>query len=155
MSLILAVAMLAQIPDQDMAPQTTPPPTAAEIARLDLGFTWAVEDSIAREPGTKVPAAYRGPIALLGCESYRGRVDATTRLESAVRNDPSALRWLFWARRSKDGEIKSRANGIIRRMTAMPPCKTCHGTGLSVWSSGGECWDCGGVWCLWIYTPWD
>lgn len=143
--LLLAIALLAQ------APETTLPPTAAEIARLDLGFCYAVEDSIAREPGTNVPAAYAGLIDLLGCDSYRGRVDATTRLESAVRRDPSALRWVFWGRRDKDPEIRVRCNAILRRATATPPCSTCK-DGLFY---DGKCWVCRGLKSLWTYGPWD
>lgn len=157
MSLILAIALLAQAPDEGM--QTTNPPTAAEVARLELGFTFAVEDSIAREPGTRAPEAYRNLFRLLGCDSWRGREDATSRLESAVRRDPSALRWVFWARRDRDLEVAARANGIIRRAAV---CPSCRGSGRSKSAWRGECGDCH-AWDgdgyaripIWIYGAFD
>lgn len=150
--ILIAVALMSQVPDGDVFPVPTSQRTYAEDARLDLGFAFAVEDSILREPGTRVPWPYRNLIAMLGCESYRGREDASTRLESAIRKDPAALRWAFWGRRHRDPEVKHRSNCIVRRMA--PKCPSCRGSGRSKHEPKWPCLDCNAA-PIWTLTPWD
>jgi len=158
MSLILAAALLTQFTAGSDGVDR-PPPTAAELLRADLIFARAQEESIAREPGTKAPEPYRRLFAMMGAASWRGREDATARLESAVRHDPAAIRWVFWGRRHHDPEIAARCNGVIRRAV---PCPSCRGSGRSPSTWRGECGDCH-VWDgdgyiripVWPFSPWD
>src|SRR5579885_1700414 len=139
MGLIFAAALLTQYP-----------PSSADMMRADLIFARAVEESVMTFPGATPDPAYAGLLGLLGAESYLGRVDATTRLESAMRRDPGAMRWLWWGRKHEDPEIASRCNGLIRRLAV---CPTCRGTGRSKQSWAYHCWDCEIP--IWPFSPWD
>jgi hypothetical protein len=164
---LLALALLAQQPDQqpdqpfgfdpdavrdvvmEIAGVTTEPPLPpADRARIDLGFTGAVEDFVrTSRPWAKPPKAIADDIEALGHWKWFERDAASKRLEALP---PGDQRWLFWGRRNRDPEIRLRANGIIRRLNL---CTNCKGIGRfdEEWYTR-ECWDCHGFGTLW---PWS
>ena len=133
---LFALAMLIRTPIPDA-------PT-----RADLEMMRAVEDFCHTPP----PEPYAAMIARLGSSKYRDREAASKALESAVRRDRSAVRWLFAGRRSRDPEVAARCNGVIRRTH---PCADCKGMGRSNNWSDWPCDSCRGWGSDWPWSPWD
>lgn len=128
---LIAVALLAQ------------PPTPT---RADLELTMAVEDFAHATP----PEPYARMIADLGAPAWASRESASNALESAVRSDPGAVRWLFSGRRDKDPEVGLRCNTIIRRLYRCPDCEARKPELRQWWS----CDSCGDTNSAWPYIPW-
>jgi len=137
LALILAVA-IGQYPE-----------SKGDLARHDLCFALAVEESIARESATEIPEPYRSMIGLLGVPAWKERENSSSKLLAAFMADPLAARWLFWGRKSPDPEIASRCNGVLRRLYR---CGSCHGTGNSGATSNYQCWDCSGAGTAWPFS---
>jgi hypothetical protein len=127
-----------------LAAQPSPSPVFG-----DLAFTRAVEESIAREPGTAIPEPFASLIGAMGQSDWRKREAASHAMQDASASD---LRWLFWGRRHPDLEVRVRCNAIIRRLN---PCAACKGSGGSRSWEGSACWECDGAGTEWPYTIWD
>jgi hypothetical protein len=123
-------------------------PLQPPMSRADLEMTAAVEGFAHATP----PAPYRDMIARLGSERWADREAASRALESAVRADRSAVRWLFVGRRDRDPEVAMRCNAAIRRLHR---CRPCGGTGRSRAWPNWECYECGGTSTAWPWTTWD
>lgn len=137
------------------------PPT-----RADLDFVMASEESIMAfaEPGTPrytPPEPFGTLIRQLGDERWWTREHASREL---TRWSIADQRWLFWARRHHDPEIRVRSNVILRRLN---PCRSCGETGHTRYERydqdpiTGEfrwvnwCPECFGCGSLWIWSAWD
>jgi hypothetical protein len=146
MTILLALALTGQPPSSGHA---------SDIARNDLLFARAVEESVmAAAPTARPPAPYRVLMRMMGDPSWRTREYATAFIEETVRANrdrTGAVRWLFWGRRSEDAEIASRCNAILRRLH---PCLTCKGSGRSK-DTEWPCWDCQGTATLFWPSIWD
>ena len=92
----------------------------------DLDFRYAVEEfAIAASHRSPIPKQEASLINAMGSKHYAIRRAATERLVrlSVPPND----RWLFWATKYRDAEIRMRANAILRRIHR---CQDCFGSGL-------------------------
>lgn len=90
-------------------------------SRADLEFQHAAEEFvIASAPGHEIPQPYRTMVQNLGCEFWLNRENAARLLESRIRPH---VRWLFWARKSRDLEIAMRANVVLKRIYRCPDCQ--------------------------------
>jgi hypothetical protein len=125
--LILLLALLSQPPSRD-----------------DMAMQNAVESFVitASKRSASPPEPFRTLIEQMGDPCYKCREKATRDLEAASKGD---LRWLFWARRHRDPEIKLRANNLLRKLAS---CPACDGRKLHWFVSSSEstysCALCGG-----------
>jgi NADH pyrophosphatase NudC (nudix superfamily) len=98
----------------------------SHASRNDLDFRRAVEDFVIAnsrydsipEPQATLLRAWEG-----GC--YKCREQATRKLRRACR--PPEDRWLFWATKSRDAEVRMRAISLLRSIHS---CRFCYGLGL-------------------------
>ena len=125
-------------------------PSADLPAFADLAFVRGVEEFvITAEPGWRPPEPYRGLIERLGGSSWREREAASKGLQEVSAVDQ---RWLFWARRHADPEVRLRSNAILRRLNR---CPTCSGSGNSKSWELWPCSDCQGTATAWPWSMWD
>ena len=139
MVLMLALALASQ--NWDVIRQEGPVAT-------DIEFTMAVEESIRAEGRDIVPEPFRSMIGHLADDCWKCRELATRQLTEASRNDQ---RWLMWARKYRDPEIRMRVAMILRKLN---PCPDCKGTGESRYSAW-PCWKCQGTKTVWHWSLWD
>lgn len=119
------------------------PLTKEEMLRNDFFFMEAMEESvISMVPDAVPPEPYNSLIIQLGNDDWRKREKAFRALFTL---DP---RWLFWGRRSKDFEIATRCNLIIKKLLC---CSICQGSGRLGSYSKLPCWQCQGQGNLWFY----
>ena len=118
----------------------------------ELEFARAVEESIAAEPKSAPPRAFRDLIAAMGADHWKQRDEAARVLEAAVRLIPEDARWLWWAAKDSDLEIRQRAVGVLKRLN---PCTSCGGSGQSKNWPGSDCWDCEATRTEWRRSMFD
>ena len=72
-------------------------------------------------PARQPPEPYRQLLCDLGADKWRARQAASRQLELVclISGD---LRWLFWARRYRDPEIRLRSNNVLRKVSCCPEC---------------------------------
>jgi len=118
-TILLALSLASQIAAEDdlFWPPSSPVPIAqpaspgAQTARAELDFIGAVEDFVcSTTPFHVPPEPYGSLITGLGARCYHCREIATRRLRRASERDP---RWLWWALRSRDPEIRLRASMLL------------------------------------------
>jgi hypothetical protein len=150
-------------------------PATATEAHRDVMLMAAVEETVERWcPGHRPPEPYRTLIEHLGAECYKCRELASRRLRNASTD--GSVRWLFWARRHRDPEVRVRANNILRELTRCGecggggicrmhkpvaggdpdgPCVNCGRWAWSHFDNPGECRACGGEGFGWTKGAFD
>ncbi len=94
----------------------------------DVAFTCAVEQSIAREPGTTIPEPCRSLIEDLGSVCYDEREAAYDGLLKASEKNPR----VFWGLRHPDISVRLYCNKVLWRMST---CKACLGIGTCTYDA--------------------
>ncbi len=92
--------------------------------KADLQFQYSVEQFvIASAPGHPIPQPYRNLVENLGGQFWANREAASDLLEARIQ--PHA-RWLIWARKHRDLEIRARVNILMAKVSG---CHACWGSG--------------------------
>lgn len=140
--LILVVALTTQEPSDEVII-----PLQNRRAATDLEFTYAVEESILREPGLKTPSDIDKLLGLMDNNTCKVREAAHKKLFELCQKTGD-IRWLFWGRRWRGHpEVQLRCNNLLKKLF---PCKQCIGD-----NNRGMCYGCLDVGSEWPLGAFD